>query len=343
MAITFEVAEVEPGSKRLDCVDVGEAIRRLIGAPSTQSWEAVAQLEGGVHAAGIHPFVAAVQLAYDLHLPLRLSPDQVWLVIAQGFANHVRLNSEALRHQFVSHQDQVLLKVRRDDFVRGTDNPWSEVFGEFAEQMREHIGKRHDLIVAKFSTTGPVERTVSQLVLMDAMQSYFDYMLVTRCGIPRITLTGTISDWRSVHHRAQALREFGLGDWLDALVPILEGFVDASAGRVDLELWKTICKREHGSGGPYFSGWIGVLFPYLLNYRRQLEPSPHLDWRAGMCKPLSGPSSGEFPSALASVPMIWNYGGQLIDMQLLGGFVGVQQHPDTREVTPALGWAVREL
>src|SRR6187399_945420 len=100
MSITFEVEPVTPGSQRLDCVDVGAAIRRLANLPSTPSCEAMAELEGGVHPVGMHPFVAAVRLAYDRHLPLRLSPDQVWLVIAQGLANHIRLNSEALRQQF---------------------------------------------------------------------------------------------------------------------------------------------------------------------------------------------------------------------------------------------------
>ena len=42
-----------------------------------------------------------------------------------------------------------------------------------------------------FSTTGPVERAVMDLVWLDAMQSFFTYQLRSLCGIPEITLEGT--------------------------------------------------------------------------------------------------------------------------------------------------------
>ncbi|MFV8753309.1 hypothetical protein ACNOYE_22400 [Nannocystaceae bacterium ST9] len=61
-----------------------------------------------------------------------------------------------------------------------------------------------------------------------------------------------------------------------------------------------------------------------------------------MCRRRRGPTSNQFPAALACVPMVWDYLGTLLDMQLLGGFVGVQQHPITLELAPAIGWAVRE-
>ena len=47
------------------------------------------------------------QMAHDAfyeHRPMTLSPDAVWFTIAQGFATHVNLNAEALRHRFVRHE-----------------------------------------------------------------------------------------------------------------------------------------------------------------------------------------------------------------------------------------------
>ena len=44
----------------------------------------------------LHPVVAAIHLAFSDHRPLVLSPDILWLLIAQGFANHVNASSVAM-------------------------------------------------------------------------------------------------------------------------------------------------------------------------------------------------------------------------------------------------------
>lgn len=44
-----------------------------------------------------HPLVEAVHEAFSRHYPLALSPDSIWLTIAQGFAHHVTENAETLR------------------------------------------------------------------------------------------------------------------------------------------------------------------------------------------------------------------------------------------------------
>jgi len=98
---------------------------------------------------------------------------------------------------------------------------------------------------------------------MGAMQKFFSYYGVTLCGIPEITLLGTTEDWKSVRDRASALAEYDLEWWTRELLPILDQFIAASEGRVDADFWKSIYKVQGGSGGPYISGWIVDLFPYL--------------------------------------------------------------------------------
>ena len=66
-----------------------------------------------------HALVHAVGIAYADHYPLVLSPDVIWLAIAQGFAMHVTANAERLRERFVRHKGKVTIGVRRDDFVQG--------------------------------------------------------------------------------------------------------------------------------------------------------------------------------------------------------------------------------
>src|SRR6185503_3321066 len=124
---------------------------------------------------------------------------------------HIGQHAEALRSRLVRHEGKVKLTVRRDDFMKGSRaNDWPGMFAELSDRIAEHVGKRRDLVVADFSTTGPVERAASQVVLFDAFKSYFNYSLVTRCGIPEVTLLGTVADWRSIRTRAAALAEFDL-------------------------------------------------------------------------------------------------------------------------------------
>src|SRR5262245_19707154 len=61
----------------------------------------------------VHPLAGAVHLAFSEHRPLRLTPDHIWLTIAQGFAHHVNNNSEALRPRLFNFQDKMVLRSLR--------------------------------------------------------------------------------------------------------------------------------------------------------------------------------------------------------------------------------------
>ena len=213
---------------------------------------------------GDNKFVAAVHMAFGKHYPLVLSPDMLWQCIAQGFAVHVNKNAEKLRGSFVAHEGKKEITIVRRDFVKGSaDNDWEGVLEEFSAQIRRHVGeKTHNILTPRFSTTGPTERAAAQIVLMSTFKEYFDYG-VTDCGIPEITLEGTTEDWEKLREKALSLSQFELQWWTDALKPILDEFVAASRGEVNRKFWKSIYKEKNESGGPYITGWILALFPYL--------------------------------------------------------------------------------
>ncbi len=52
----------------------------------------------------LNKLVAALHVAFSKHLPVELSPDIIWITIAQGFAQHVTNNAEKLRNHFVAHE-----------------------------------------------------------------------------------------------------------------------------------------------------------------------------------------------------------------------------------------------
>ena len=83
-------------------------------------WTPICRGYGG---GGPNRFIEAINTAYDKHYPLVLSPDAVWLVIAQGFALPCQpLNGEKLRNLFVEHEGKIDTDnfLRRNDFIKGS-------------------------------------------------------------------------------------------------------------------------------------------------------------------------------------------------------------------------------
>jgi len=216
---------------------------------------------------GKNGFLHALLLSFAHHLPLSLKPDHIWLLITNAFASHVNLNSSRLRSLFTSSSQKLPLRVRDDSLVKGSShNDWGSVLSCFSDQIADRIGSElRDALVANFSTTTLAEKAASEIVLMDTVQSYFKYEVYTRCGIPEITLRGTKEDWAGMRKRLDFMRKFDLDWWLDDLDFVLSHFERAFDGDIDRDFWRSFFKKNEQSGGPYISGWVNTLFPYILN------------------------------------------------------------------------------
>jgi hypothetical protein len=341
VAITFQVSRVQRATTPLPARSKNVRMT-LQGDPV----EAMGASAAAFRPTETHALVAAAHRAYATHYPLALSPDAVWLAIAQGFAMHVNANAERLRGRFVRHAGQLAIAINRNDFVKGSPtNPWPEVFGAFSNAIAEHIGRQRDLVVCDFSTTGPCERAASELVLMESVQKYFRYEVPTLCGIPEIQLEGAPEDWRTIRRRAQALGEYDLGWWVDALAPALDQLVATSEGHIDVPFWERFFKHVDHCGGDCAGGWINAFIPYLRKnngeFVRNQEIAEGRMFAMSGAR-LSGARLEDLPAGLSQVPFLWKYLGTNLPMQFVGGFVGVAQDDITLAVRPAIGWAVRD-
>jgi hypothetical protein len=382
--ITFRVADVPRAKSALPQIPYKAAVEGLLEAERLTKGRDYRPIEAWTRPTGrlvadidYHPVAAALCRAYAEHRPVCLSPDMIWLLICQGIAHHINANAEELRRHFVRHDGKLALKIRRDDFDKGSpDNPWSGVFGEFSAQIEEHIGPRHALFVASFSTTGAAEKAVSEIVLLEAMQRYFHYSLDQFiCGIPAITLEGTPADWRSIEDRVEAFAPLGMEWWLSRLRPILRQFCAAVRGDIDRAFWRSIYRiYDPGAScgdAPSATGWINLFFPYFVD--EDGLPTQRNPWLIGerdldeLLKPPERPRTkrwpslrgatwsyrgyvydAQYPSGLAKAPFTWAVRDEFgnlrnrWDMEFLGGFVGIAQDPESFCLRPEIGWAVRE-
>jgi Domain of unknown function (DUF4419) len=310
----------------------------------------------------IHPLALAVHVAFSEHRPLLLTPDILWMTIAQGFAQHVNHSAENLRSNFVQHQGKVELVVAMDSLPT-LPHHWSATIQEWVLQVRDHVGADvYKLLECNFSTTTPTIHTASQVVMMDTFHKYFDYSGRCICGIPDITLLGTVEDWQSIYERVQSMAQYNLQWWTERLLPICQEFINTAAGQPSLEFWRCIYKPKAVYAANYITGWFADLFPYLQNgitkaptvRNKLLEMDrcelPSSDDTTELPSRFATPSNGislhSLPLGLSQVAIKLNTnnidGPAEYDLNLVAGFIGVYQDPELGILQPEIGWAVHE-
>jgi hypothetical protein len=358
--ITFPVHDVAAVTSAKVTWKAYEGINALLTESEGKGFRAILSCSGynsnTIRQITNHALIEAVHTAFAEHRPLSLSPDMLWITIMQGVAQHVHNNPAGLRKRLVSHQGKMQLALGVDGF--NPDSPesdWQGLIDGLGGLLKANIGETYDELMADFSTTGPLEKTVCAITILDAYEAYFEYVVYCVCGIPSITLEGTVSDWRSLREKIEILAHFEMDWWLSSLRPIIDQFVRAAEGDIDSEYWQNIYKLKKAYGWDRINGWIARLIPYIRHGQsgsfsvvNPLLAGPFVIERDEGPEPapsfitaVSGLISNDLPSGLSIVPFSFEGGLLSKEMQLIGGFVGIEQVGETQAIRPKLGWAVR--
>ncbi|CAG8574828.1 11454_t:CDS:1 [Diversispora eburnea] len=280
-----------------------------------------------------HGFASAIIHAYTLHQHLRFSPDDVWLTVAQGVSRHIFINAKHFRYSFVDHEGQKDVTVNAEDIIgyfnENLIGDWpqaiSRLSGDIDERVKKVGLKKH--LECDFSTSTNASIAASQIILLDAMKKFFRYGLRGGCGIPKVTLDGTLEDWLHLQEKVAKIRDLGLelDSWLDRLEPVVAQFVSTYKGDVDEKFWSmALFDVPYASGvpSPCWNGWIGALFPYNNN---QIFPDA-------------------VPSGLLYVPFDVKIGEEKFELSFAAGFFGAKQDKVNEEyvVSPVIGWYIAD-
>jgi hypothetical protein len=300
-------------------------------------------------------FVRAVYHAYSSHHHLVLRPDDVWFAILSQLSFFINAHAEELRAFFVEHEGKKKLEVMDVGTIHTAD------FGKLAIWMTELIAKNVrdpelvDWTMPVFSTTTLQDRVVAAVLLMGALQRYFEFRASLMCGIPSVTLLGTRQDWVSLLAKLDKLSTLGAepAQFATLLTPVLRRFVRSFDHPDDpevLDFWARVMHETGGSGPRYLSGWItafcfwdegGACLYKCGGEGRGPEPRASLkafNGRVTGCE-LDGifyhrVKTNEIPAGFAGVPVEVNDNGTLYETRMVAGSVGISVSSSGQRLDP---------
>lgn len=339
-SICFQVDEVQRKKHLLPSWSLEKQLQAHLKTPLLECSHASSThvIQAGLH----HPLIRAVHAAYSNHFPLKITPDVFWLTVSQGFALHIQTHAETLRGFFVAHHGREKLTVYTSDLTSRKD--WEQVVEAWCEHITTHVGQDTSaLFRCDFSTSTPITQIASQIVMMAGLKEYFEYELMWVCGIPQVTLEGTLEDWKDIKKRVEQLAFYDLEWWTDHLLPICNALIETAAGRPPLEFWQDLYLPVESYGTQQIRGWLKCLFPYLENTitsGSEAQRNPCLDLPFQGFKSASILDPGSVPDGLSRVPFQLVQAEQSQELCLLGGCLGVQQSAEDHTLEPMVGWGV---
>jgi len=335
-----EIIKIEPKGQTKNPVETLEpykknkCIRVLQGTDfSTKGKQVIPQSNG---------FVSTVVQCYNTHHNLVIRPDDVWTALMTQFSFYINKNAEKFRGKFVNFEGQKELEV----CVPGVLNsaPYDLLVKLMTAKIHENLVDKtvKDWILPNFSTTTEDDKITTGVVFMASMKKYFKYKFCLMCGIPFITLDGTVEDWKEISNRIQKLKEYELADWVTILEPIIDQFIKAKSGDVDTNFWNRICNREGGGSGPrYLSGWITAFCRFDEEGNDLGKKSVNI-W--GNLKTDNAPWSyvdmQDIPNGFVEVDVLIDDNGTEYKSVMFAGHLAASVDDDDVTLKPASGWAI---
>lgn len=212
-------------------------------------------------------FGMSIYSAYCNHTALEFGPEHVWTSILCSFSTFVNKNSESVRNAFVEFEGKRTLTV----FISKED---IDNFEMQVDKLNELVAKNVkdpelvNVLIPKFSTSTPKTQFAFSILSLSTVKAYFGYKMSMMCGLPKVTMHGTVEDYKLIVENVKKLLKYDnqqkhLQIWFDALIPVLEKFVESISGKFDLDWWNKCCTYEaRGSGASDISGWVSAFCPY---------------------------------------------------------------------------------
>jgi hypothetical protein len=216
--------------------------------------------------------VKSVINAYNDHLAVKFGPDDVWIAIVYAFAHHIGTHPKSYRKYFVDHEDkkEIIVQIGESlEQVIQEDDLFDACIQTFVDKIKSNIKDADfvDWVTTDFSTSTPLDHVVKNIGLMASVKNYFNFNLMSMCGLPKVRLCGKKDDWIKIREKITYLQKFskigGIGSWINLLEYVIDHFVSAFDGIADFDFWQNVRSNPSKSGEPIkVTGWILAFSPF---------------------------------------------------------------------------------
>ena len=356
----------DKNSLRIDLLDEGQEIKQFTEMAENQYLLNDENVLGAspnfyktkVYIKGISNILQGFYSAYENHLPIRLTPDIIWLLIVQGFAQHVNFKAEDLRDKFVNFENKKTLEViisKYHSYKQMKSEDYENLFEKLTEQVKSYVGEELiNTLDFNFSTSNKITKIVGYTSIMSAMKKYFHFTgFCHMCNFPYIILEGSLEDWENILKKVKELEKYDLKEWTETLEDILKEIIETKKGKINKDFWKRILfpdkvdeKIEIGMSYKYKTiqvdgiyGWLLYFFPYFNNgeFRYDYEEFKY-------APRLKTKDLWKLPDRLLKTPLLMKSDDEgKTDMIIYSGFLGMNVDKEKDNLaTPEIGWFVKE-
>ena len=285
-------------------------------------------------------FLDVLTFAYVNRYPMEICPDDIWLMILDGFRLHVKNNHKALKKVFFAPGADSVISVRDKSLTyESTHREWFWTFANLFESLQSKLpSKTGNPLKTRFSTTSPVDYNISLSMGMAEPSHFYPYIDWTTFGIPKIKVNGTKEDWILLKESFNKLAlQLNMKWWAKVLNPILDEFIKIFDGKINLEHWKEIYKyyKRDGCCSTRFGGWISRFFPYRDRLIRDgnVRSVKRTNWNESI-------NFDDISQGISVVDVAWHYLDRTIPLKLYTGIVGIQVDNTTKMLKAARGYAL---
>ena len=349
--------QTEENSLRIDLLEEGQKITQFTEMVENQYYLNNYNVLGAspnfysskVYTKGIDNILQGFYSAYENHLPIRLTPDIIWLLIVQGFAQHVNYNAEELRQKFVNFEGKKKLEIiinKYHSYKQMKSEDYEYLFENLTEKIKENVGEELiNTIDFNFSTSNRITKVVGYASIMSALKKYFEFIGFCHvCNYPYIILDGKLEDWENILKKTKKLSKYDLEKWVKRLEIPLNEIIETKKGKINKEFWKKILypdkidekieiatykyKTIQVDG---INGWLLTFFPYFKDGYFRYDTSLKVKdiWR--------------LPKRLLKTPLIMKSDDEgETPMTIFSGFLGMKVDKEKDNlVTAEIGWYVK--
>ena len=299
------------------------------------------------------PVINGFYTAHANHYPIRIKPDDLWLLICQTFSNHINENSEKLRNMFVNFEGKKDISIEYElSSIDQVDNKVLEDFRvKINEKLKEYLGEEIlNILTPNFSTTTNDSIITCKITIISAFKKFFNYkMILCGCGIPYIILEGTAEDYKKIISKANRLKKYDLDWYINRIIPHIQKMVEAKEGNIDIEHFKNIIQKKEKTESIYRPSAIepeDVEFDFLEGWFLKFFGYYGIDQYENNYKKFDGESIKvkDFKTLanqmlIAPFTIIDKVHKKQYEMQYNVGFVGCDQN-EKNEVFPVMGWGI---